>query len=177
MLAIVDSGNIHQVKDAASYYYAAGFDEGQSWQAITQDARALEAGQDLTHIPLWQGTPPPDWFTKADAQTRAIWDKDPATWAFWRRWWDGVINGKPLPLDLQRDVALLGEAIWQAGPQAVAREIAAIEEKFALTITHNGERVEVNSRNSQAASCGRRCLARRCRAIRAAQDGKGISAV
>jgi hypothetical protein len=43
------------------------------------------------------------------------------------RWWDGVIAGKPLPFDLQRDVALIEDAVWQQGPKAVAEAIRAIE--------------------------------------------------
>ena len=117
--------------------------ELSTWQAISDDANGLQSGQDLIDFPLWPSISP-DWFTKADAETRAIWAKDPETWAFWVRWWDGVIAGKPLPFDPQRDVALIEDEVWQQGPKAVAEAIRAIEMRHALARTENGERIEVN---------------------------------
>lgn len=38
--------------------------------------------------------------------------------------------GDPLPWDLQEKIALMPNDIWEAGPEAVAREIARIEEEF-----------------------------------------------
>jgi hypothetical protein len=129
---VADSANVHHVTDIAEYFFD-GFDEGKLWQAINADANADQSGEDLIHLPLWPDTPP-DWFTTADAETRAIWAKDPDTWAFWQRWWDGVIAGKPLPFDLQRDVALIEDEVWQQGPKAVAREIARIEQIHDLRV-------------------------------------------
>jgi hypothetical protein len=95
--------------------------------ALTADTNSLQLGQDPADLPLWPSTPP-EWFTTADMVTRINWAKDPDTWAFWLRWWDGVIAGKSLQMDLQRDVALIADEVWQLGPKAVAREIARIEQ-------------------------------------------------
>lgn len=53
-------------------------------------------------------------------------------WAFWARWYRGMLDGKPLDWDLQRRVALIDNAIWKAGPEAVAQEIERIERLFDL---------------------------------------------
>jgi hypothetical protein len=46
-----------------------------------------------------------------------------------------------LPIDLQRDVALIEDAVWQQGPKAVAEAIAAIELRRAILLTPNAEEV------------------------------------
>ncbi|MFV1459353.1 MULTISPECIES: hypothetical protein [unclassified Phaeobacter] len=51
---------------------------------------------------------------------------------FWREWYQGFLDGKPLDWDLQRRVALIGDAIWEAGPEAVAAEIERIRSLFEL---------------------------------------------
>lgn len=52
--------------------------------------------------------------------------------AFWREWYQGFLDGKPLDWELQRRVALINDAIWEAGPEAVAEEIEKIRAKFNL---------------------------------------------
>ncbi|WP_353309661.1 hypothetical protein [Shimia sp. NS0008-38b] len=71
-------------------------------------------------------------------QVLALWHTfkalpDPkGTWDFWRRWYRGMLEGQPLDWDLQLQVALIGDDIWDSGPEAVAREIARIEAKWEL---------------------------------------------
>lgn len=52
--------------------------------------------------------------------------------AFWREWYQGFLDGKPIDWELQRRVALIDDAIWEAGPKAVAEEIEKIRAKFDL---------------------------------------------
>lgn len=40
--------------------------------------------------------------------------------------------GDPLPWDLQEQIALIPDKVWEAGPEAVAEEIARIEAEFDL---------------------------------------------
>ncbi|WP_157133141.1 hypothetical protein [Roseobacter sp. SK209-2-6] len=54
------------------------------------------------------------------------------TWAFWTAWFQGFLDGKPLDWELQRRVALIEDAVWEAGPEAVAKEIERIRTKFEL---------------------------------------------
>lgn len=55
-----------------------------------------------------------------------------STFAYWRRWYQGLLDGVPLDRELQRRVALISGDIWDSGPEAVAREIAQIETKWEL---------------------------------------------
>lgn len=50
---------------------------------------------------------------------------------FWSRWHARAMFGEPLPWELQRQVALIPEGIWQAGPTSVAESIADIERSFS----------------------------------------------
>ncbi|MCF6433311.1 hypothetical protein [Leisingera sp. MMG026] len=52
--------------------------------------------------------------------------------AFWRYWYQGFLVGNPLDWELQRRVALIDDAIWNAGPEAVAAEIERIRRLFEL---------------------------------------------
>ncbi len=49
------------------------------------------------------------------------------SFTFWRKWYQGYLDGKPLDWELQHRVALIADDIWDAGPEAVAKEIARIE--------------------------------------------------
>jgi hypothetical protein len=96
-----------------------------------EDVSAISSGTSEWPRPLWHTTPP-DWFTDAWAETQRIWDADPAPWDFWHRWYQGILDGTPMPDALLRDIALIPDDIWQAGPQAVAERIAMIEERHRL---------------------------------------------
>lgn len=52
-------------------------------------------------------------------------------WTFWAKWYDRAMAGDPLPWDLQEQIALIPSEVWEAGPEAVAEEIARIEEEFS----------------------------------------------
>lgn len=48
---------------------------------------------------------------------------DPFSWSFWVDWYSRAMLGDPLPWDLQENIALIPDEIWEAGPEAVAEEI------------------------------------------------------
>ena len=100
-------------------------------EQIRNDAIALERGDDPVAMPLWS-VPPPAWIASALNSTRAHWQSDPAH-AFWRRWYDAAVAGTPLNWELQRDIALISDEDWQAGPKVVAERIAEIEAKARAT--------------------------------------------
>lgn len=50
---------------------------------------------------------------------------------FWRRWYQRFLDGRPLDWELQSQVALIDDAVWEAGPEAVAKAIREIEADFA----------------------------------------------
>lgn len=53
-------------------------------------------------------------------------------WTFWAEWYAAAMKGEPLDWKLQEAVALIPDEVWEAGPEAVAAEIARIEAKFEL---------------------------------------------
>ena len=115
----------------SQFTVVSSFSASAIWEAIRADAGVIISGSDVLEFPLWPSTPP-DWFTKADWETRAIWAENPEHWDFWTRWWDAAIAGTPLDWDLQRDIALIPDEVWQQGPGPVAVEIARLEELHNL---------------------------------------------
>lgn len=113
------------------------------WNAIPFDVSNLKMHRRGWSLELWPDTPP-EWFTKADAETRSIWAREPEHWRFWTRWWDSVIEGKLLNPDLLRDIALIPDETWQQGPGPVAKAIEAIEARYLETATPNGETIFIN---------------------------------
>jgi hypothetical protein len=135
------SGTARAEADADANAAAAAF--AATWTSIRADAFALQSGTDPLTTPLWP-VPPPESFTQADTRARAIWAREPDTWAFWLRWWDGMLAGRPLDWDLQQDVALIPDDDWQKGPAHIAAIIRDIELRHAIAATPNGETIEVN---------------------------------
>ncbi|MBT3142759.1 hypothetical protein DS909_01910 [Phaeobacter gallaeciensis] len=68
-------------------------------------------------------------WAKFCAETRP----QPSPWQFWRSWYQGILDGTPINWDLQLQVALIEDSIWNAGPQAVAEEIQRIQTEFLST--------------------------------------------
>lgn len=54
-------------------------------------------------------------------------------WAFWRAWHEEALRGRPLPWELQAEIARLPQDIWDAGPSVIATHIARIFARVELT--------------------------------------------
>ncbi|WP_164658198.1 hypothetical protein [Tropicibacter sp. Alg240-R139] len=54
---------------------------------------------------------------------------------FWLDWYQGFLNGTPIDWELQRRVALIDEAIWDSGTNAVADKIRDIQGDYRRTAT------------------------------------------
>jgi hypothetical protein len=125
----------HHCKEAAALAVRTAVDAFLGvWDYVDNDMVALETGHDIFDQPLWLGKPP-SLIDISDAQARLIWAKNPQTWDFWVRWWDGVIAGKPLDWELQKQVALIPDDDWQKGPEHIASLIRQIEARFAQNET------------------------------------------
>ncbi|MEM6609333.1 MAG: hypothetical protein AAF689_12195 [Pseudomonadota bacterium] len=51
-------------------------------------------------------------------------------WTFWAEWYDRAMAGDPLPWDLVVQIARIPDAVWQAGPEAVADAIDKIRARY-----------------------------------------------
>jgi hypothetical protein len=114
------------------------------WHAARIDALAIEEQQDIQRTPLWPQDPPKDLLIDELAGLEALATETGDRNSFWHRWWFAIKRGEPLNWDLQREVALIPNGIWDAGPKAVMQEIARIEERFALAASDNAEVIEQN---------------------------------
>ena len=140
---------------ASSIAYAAGFQrnseyDGDAFEAVVQGCRYFEytvnqtaARRDLDignstvpHAiflrPLWPNGSIPKIWKDPFLHLSDFWSLEEPIWSFWQRWYEGMLKGDPLPWELQRQVALIDNAIWDAGPEAVAEEIARIEARFEV---------------------------------------------
>ena len=99
--------------------------------SLTTKALADQRAETLRNEKLWRDLP-----SKDQIDALSFFDN----WhewagkngAFWRQWYQGFLDGKPIDWELQRRVALIDKAIWEAGPKAVAEEIEKIRAKFGL---------------------------------------------
>ena len=83
----------------------------------------------LFETPVWHDPGEPDWLVSVLMPKDNLLENGPE-WAFWREWYHGFLNGKSLNWELQKRVALIENAIWEAGPEAVAKEIEWIRAAF-----------------------------------------------
>ncbi|MEP3025496.1 MAG: hypothetical protein ABJO71_06475 [Pseudoruegeria sp.] len=85
----------------------------------------------IFNFPLWAEVI--DFPNVANSKEQLLRFANPDTeiWSFWARWYQGMWDGKPLDWELQRRVALIDDAVWKVGPEAVAEEIARIEREMA----------------------------------------------
>ncbi|MBL8562291.1 MAG: hypothetical protein JNN06_08430 [Gemmobacter sp.] len=97
-----------------------------------KDVALLESKGDPLSAPLWHFVPPVfvQELEKKALQTLTRETGDPNS--FWHRWWRGAVSGQWLDWNLQRDIALLPDDIWQEGPKAVLAAIAEIEARHDL---------------------------------------------
>ncbi|MBU2935930.1 MULTISPECIES: hypothetical protein [Pacificibacter] len=80
----------------------------------------------LFERPLWLDVPWPDKIAENWATLRGEWSTDPAM-AFWIDWYEGLLEGRSPDWDLWHDIVLIDDEHWNAGPEAVAREIGIIQ--------------------------------------------------
>ena len=101
------------------------------WYEIIADARALDnSAEPLEPIELWM-LRSNAVFAGLAKEMEDGWVSDSNVWSFWHRWWRGAVSGQWLDWNLQREVALIPDDIWQQGPKAVAAAIAEIEARRA----------------------------------------------
>lgn len=98
---------------------------------LTTKALADRRAEALRNEKLWRGMPSEDQ-SNARNFFENWYEWAGKNGAFWREWYQGFLDGKPLDWELQRRVALIDDVIWEAGPGSVAEEIEKIRAKFYL---------------------------------------------
>lgn len=125
---------------------AAAKAEGATYAAFSGDAGRFEAGASAEAVfaaPPWEEGEEPPALSEARERLLAFLDAEPEVWGFWKRWYQGMFEGRPMGWDLQRRVALIPETVWQEGPASVAAEIARIEAAFG-PITPQAAKAQAN---------------------------------
>lgn len=107
----------------------AAADAADAAAGAAADADVTLDFENLLITEIWHVPAEPGWLQQALRSRSNLLDSGPE-WAFWRDWYQGWLTGHHVDWDLQRRVALIDDAIWDAGPAAVAAEIERIREEF-----------------------------------------------
>jgi len=85
--------------------------------ASSKDANSLdsEGSEQVFRHPLWSGASTQKGQALSISALIAFWDSHPTTWGFWRDWYQGMLDGKPMDWELQKRVALIPDDDWKKG--------------------------------------------------------------
>lgn len=86
---------------------------------------------DLFQTPIWHEPGEPVWLVSALIPFSNLLESGPE-WSFWREWYQGFLDGKPLDWELQKEIALISDEDWKKGPEWIAGRIAGIRARFEL---------------------------------------------
>ena len=116
------------------------------WSAFQTDCQKFLGNKEVLHDSLWANNENP--FAKIWRQVKDRNEREADSvnqWEFWIKWYDGVLQGAEPDWNLLRQVALIEPEVWDAGPEAVADEIAVIELKAAANNSPNAEDIRINA--------------------------------
>lgn len=100
------------------------------WKAAARDASTVGLRRDYRLVRLWDKDIPQK-LLEYETDFLSRWSQSPATWDFWRRWWNGARDGKPLDWELQKRVALIPVEDWENNnPAHIAALIHQIEKAW-----------------------------------------------
>lgn len=101
------------------------------WRYVEEDVACLDNGEELLNSSIWYGDKPERIRTIEATALQNLTRETGDPNSFWHRWWRGAVSGQWLDWNLQREVALIPDDIWQQGPKAVMVAIAEIEARYA----------------------------------------------
>jgi len=104
------------------------------------DLLTTQSSEELAERPLWLDVEMPKTAAELRDTLKSEWSADPAM-AFWIDWYEGLLIGRSPDWDLWHDIVLIDDEHWNAGPEAVAREIEIIQ--AAHDLDRNINRFEV----------------------------------
>ncbi|MEO9821049.1 MAG: hypothetical protein ABJ370_12265 [Paracoccaceae bacterium] len=128
--------NAHSAADAAAAANAANSADTFSAADSAYSAAAYSAAQSdkenkMQWPKLWHSADTPVWLAEGWTKLKAFMEADPKVWRFWLEWYEGILNGTPLPWDLTFQIATsLTEEDWEAGPESVANRIKELQDHF-----------------------------------------------
>ncbi len=96
--------------------------------AATYADTAITANDPFT-IDLWHGVGMPEVIEKEWGSFQAL-AKDGSPWAFWREWYQSLLDAKPMNWGLQKEIALIPNKDWDKGVEHIAQIIAGIKARF-----------------------------------------------
>ncbi|OLS52581.1 hypothetical protein BV392_11605 [Rhodovulum sulfidophilum] len=70
--------------------------------------------------PLWPGVALPVGLARQYERLRSFWKDDAPVWTFWQSWYKDMLAGRPVDWDFLRQVVLLPNKDWEAGPERIA---------------------------------------------------------
>lgn len=125
----------------ASAYAARAATRSSAWNATRMDCE---------HIVSRSMEAPPKLRPQSEDTYDRIWASVKATatgpaWAFWIKWYQDMLDGVQPDWDLLERIALIDNAIWDAGPKAVADAIRDIRNDLLEKATPNAEIIVENS--------------------------------
>lgn len=125
---------------------------GITWPAVEHDLSELAMGQDIISQPLWPSPNPLDHEWEA-SQTflRQVPGGD-----FWIDWYQRALDGRPQNWPLLRAVALIDNALWEQGGEALDREIRRLVEQHHLLAEVRRLKVELAAARSADAAVAHR---------------------
>ena len=107
-----------------------------------KDCKGLQAGVDIFQLCLWSDGRVPEFLVRAFEKLSDHWEREPEVWGFWKRWYQGHLDGKPLDWELQKAVALIPDADWAQGAAHIAEKIREIEAEFLAKKLPQAETIE-----------------------------------
>ncbi len=120
-------------------------------EAVRVDCLLIESGADppdILDVPLFPGellSPSVADMEKSGRSSSFLRSTATNVWSFWREWYQSFLDGEPMDWELQQRVALIVDAIWEAGPEAVAEEIERIRAEWLAEKLPQAEKVKFNS--------------------------------
>lgn len=113
---------------------------GMNPEIVQNEERVIEnfvKRADMWPLPTWAVSEKNSFLSLFGPQ----WSSSPH-WSFWREWYQGFLDGKPLDWELQRRVALIPDADWEQGPQHIAAKIEEIRREFDAEQRGNASKAE-----------------------------------
>lgn len=129
-VASVSDSNLAYVaaKSAAGSVYSDEFPDDSS---IHFSAMQRDTENKMLWPGLWHSVAVPNRIPTSWAIVSFLNKADPKNWDFWREWYEGILNGTPLPWDLTFEIATtLTDEDWEAGAAHVADRIREVRARF-----------------------------------------------